>query len=90
VPCMRMKELEASCSRFAERRLKTIAPKSERRLVFSIKRRIRLALMSYLMQTHLHSCVEPAAPFDLLISGADNKRMRLFVLPLRLLLVQSN
>jgi hypothetical protein len=59
---MRMKELEASCSRFAERRLKTIAPKSERRLVFSIKRRIRLAQMSYLMQTHLRSCVECRRP----------------------------
>ena len=58
VPCMRMKELEASRARFAERRLKAIAPKSERRVVFSIKRRIRLAQTSYLMQMHLHDCVE--------------------------------
>jgi hypothetical protein len=56
--CMRMKELETSCSRFAERRLQTIPPKSERRLVSSIKRRIRLAQMSYIMQMHLNNCVE--------------------------------
>jgi hypothetical protein len=63
MPCMRMKELEAISSRFAERRLKTIPSKSERRLVFSIKRRIRLAQMSYLMQTHLRHCVECRRPF---------------------------
>jgi hypothetical protein len=53
-----MKELEANCNRFAERRIKTIPPQAERRLVFSIKRRMRLAQMSYLVQTHLRNCVE--------------------------------
>jgi mono/diheme cytochrome c family protein len=46
MPCMQMKELEASCARYDERRSKTA------------KRQIGQAQMAYVMQQHAKNCSE--------------------------------
>jgi hypothetical protein len=58
MPCMQMKELEASCSRYAERRTETILTESERRQARSAKLQIGQAHMAYVMQQHAKSCSE--------------------------------
>ena len=58
MPCMQMKELEASSSRYAERRSKKLLTKSERRQALSAKRQIAQAQMAYVMQQHAKNCSE--------------------------------
>ena len=58
MPCMEMKELEASCSRYAERRLESIRPQFERRKVSPGRHRLAQAQLAYLMQVHLQNCIE--------------------------------
>ncbi len=58
MPCMQMKELEASCSRYAERRSETILTESERRQARSAKFQIGQAQMAYVMQQHAKNCSE--------------------------------
>jgi hypothetical protein len=58
MPCMQMMELEASCSRYAERRLEIVPPPSERRQGRSAKRQIGQAQIAYVMQQHLKNCSE--------------------------------
>jgi hypothetical protein len=56
---MEMKELEASCNRYAERRQEsTIKPKFERRKVSPGRHRVAQAQLAYLMRVHLQNCVE--------------------------------
>jgi hypothetical protein len=55
---MQMKELEASCSRYADRRLESIQPKFERRKVSPGRLRVGQAQMAYLIQVHLQNCIE--------------------------------
>jgi hypothetical protein len=64
MPCMEMKELEASCSRYAERRLESILPKFERRRVSPGRHRLAQAQLAYLMQVHLQNCIECRATCD--------------------------
>jgi mono/diheme cytochrome c family protein len=58
MPCMQMKELEASCARYDERRSKTVVAGSERRQGRSAKRQIGQAQMAYVMQQHAKNCSE--------------------------------
>lgn len=58
MPCMQMKELEASCSRYAERRSQMVLTRSERRQGKSAKRQIGQAQMAFVMQQHAKSCSE--------------------------------
>jgi hypothetical protein len=58
MPCMEMKELEASCSRYAERRLESVRPKFERRKVSPGRHRVAQAQMAYLIRVHLQNCAE--------------------------------
>ncbi len=58
MPCLQMKELEASCSKYAERRSETILTRSERRQSRSAKLQIGQAQMAYVMQQHAKSCSE--------------------------------
>ena len=58
VPCIQMKELEASCSRYAERRWETIPLGVERRKASPQKHRFGQAQMAYIMQMHLQNCSE--------------------------------
>ena len=58
MPCMHMKELEASGARYDERRSKTLLTGSERRQGRSAKRQIRQAEMAYVMQQHVKNCSE--------------------------------
>ena len=58
MPCIQMKELEASCSRYTERRRETIALNVERRKASPGKRRFGQAQMAYIMQMHLQNCGE--------------------------------
>jgi hypothetical protein len=58
MPCMEMKELEASCNRYAERRQESILPKFERRKVSPGRHRLGQAQLAYLMRVHLQNCVE--------------------------------
>ena len=58
MPCMQMKELEASCFRYAERRSEIILTGSERRQARSAKRQIGQAQMAYVMQQHAKNCSE--------------------------------
>jgi hypothetical protein len=51
-----MRELEASCSRYAERRRETIPLSLERRKEFPGKHRFGQAQMAYIMQMHLQNC----------------------------------
>jgi hypothetical protein len=55
---MQMKELEAACSRYADRRTETILTASERRQARSAKLQIGQAQMAYVMQQHVKSCSE--------------------------------
>ena len=56
MPCMQMKELEASCARYDERRSRTVLTGSERRKGRSAKRQIGQAQMAYVMQQHVTNC----------------------------------
>jgi hypothetical protein len=58
MPCMEMKELEVSCTRYDERRLTSKLPNSERRKRASGKRRTGQAEMAYIMRVHLQTCLE--------------------------------
>ena len=59
MPCMQMKELEASCSRYAERRSETVLTVSlEIRLARSAKRQVGQAQTAYVMQQHAKNCSE--------------------------------
>jgi hypothetical protein len=58
VPCIQMKELEASCSRYAERRREMIPLSVERRKASPGKRRFGQAQMAYIIQMHLQNCSE--------------------------------
>jgi hypothetical protein len=58
MPCMQMKELEVSYSKYDERRLKSMPPRSERRKEASGKRRIGQAELAYIMRVHLQTCKE--------------------------------
>jgi hypothetical protein len=69
MPCLQMKELEASRDRYAERRHETVSPKLERREVVQGKRRLGLAQSSYLLQLHLQNCAE------CLQSDSSNRRV---------------
>jgi hypothetical protein len=55
---MQMKELEASCARYDERRSRTVLTASERREGRSAKRQIGQAQMAYVMQQHATNCSE--------------------------------
>jgi hypothetical protein len=59
-----MKELEASCSRYAERRSETILTRSERRQARSAKLQIGQAQMAYVMQQHAKNCSECLRDID--------------------------
>ncbi len=58
MPCMQMMELEASCSRYAERRSEIVLTRSERRQARSAKRQVGQAQMAYVMQQHAKNCSE--------------------------------
>lgn len=56
MPCLEMKELEAVCSRYEERRRVAIQPNSERRNAPSGRYRAGQARIAYLIQLHRQSC----------------------------------
>jgi hypothetical protein len=58
MPCLQMKELQVSCSKFDERRHKSISPTSEKRKGTSGKRRVGQAEMAYIMRLHSQTCTE--------------------------------
>jgi hypothetical protein len=56
MPCLEMKELEAICSRYEERRRVAISPSSERRYMPFGKYRAGQARIAYLIRLHRQSC----------------------------------
>jgi hypothetical protein len=56
MPCIEMKELEASFSRYAERRQKVVASPVERRKGFDLRCRATQARNAYLILVHRHNC----------------------------------
>ena len=56
MPCLEMKELEAVCSRYEERRRVAILPNSERRNTPSGRYRAGEARIAYLIQLHRQTC----------------------------------
>jgi hypothetical protein len=56
MPCMEMKELEVSYTKYDERRLNSTPPRSERRKEASGKRLIGQAELAYIMRMHLQTC----------------------------------
>jgi hypothetical protein len=63
VPCIQMRELEASSNRYAERRVATIPQRSEKRKGNTGSRRLLgQAQMAYIMRLHLQNCMECNRP----------------------------
>jgi hypothetical protein len=56
MPCLEMRELEAVCRRYGERRLEAIPPSSERRNAPFGRDRAGQARIAYLIQLHRQNC----------------------------------
>jgi hypothetical protein len=56
MPCLKMKELQASCDKYAERRHIATGPEQERRKGLLGSRRLGQFRVAYLMQAHRINC----------------------------------
>jgi hypothetical protein len=56
MPCLQMKELEAVCSRYEERRRRVIPPSAERRNAPSERDRTGQARIAYIILLHRQNC----------------------------------
>ncbi len=57
MPCIEMKELEASFTRYSDRRRTSIPRTFERRKVFAAWFRLGQARAAYIMQAHQRGCI---------------------------------